>query len=110
MKTRRAASKPRRARAPRRKPAGDLARRQAALLRLSVEIGAAPDEAAICRSVVQGLHEGLGYGFLGIFLVDERTGDRVLHASVGWPEAPPHFRLPPGRGLSELPLQNGQIH
>jgi PAS domain S-box-containing protein len=100
----------RRAAAPRRKPAEDLARRLAALLRLSVEIGAAPDEGAICRSVVQGLHEGLGYGFLGIFLVDARTGDRVLEASVGWPDAPPRFRLPPGRGLSELPLQNGKLH
>ena len=112
MKARRAprAPKPRTAGQPRRKPADEVARRLAALLRLSVEIGAAPDEAAICRSVVQGLHEGLGYGFLGIFLVDERTGDRVLEASVGWPDAPPRFRLAPGRGLSELPLQNGQLH
>jgi PAS domain S-box-containing protein len=112
VKARRAprAPKPRSAGQPRRKPADEVARRLAALLRLSVEIGAAPDEAAICRSVVQGLHEGLGYGFLGIFLVDERSGDRVLEASVGWPDAPPRFRLAPGRGLSELPLQNGQLH
>jgi PAS domain S-box-containing protein len=107
---RRVPQQPGRAAPRRRKPAGDLARRLAALLRLSVEIGAAPNEGAICRSVVQGLHEGLGYGFLGIFLVDERTGDRVLEASVGWPDAPPRFRIPPGRGLSELPLHNGQLH
>ena len=100
------AAKPRRA-APGK---GDLARRLAALLRLSVAIGSAPDEAAICRSVVQGLHEGLGYEFLGLFLVDPATGDRVLRASVGWPDAPAEFRLPPGRGLSELPLQNGELH
>ena len=98
------AAKPRRAA----RPAGDLARRLAALLRLTVEIGAAPDESAICRSVVAGLHEGLGYEFLGLFLVDPATGDRVLRASVGWPDAPAEFRLPPGRGLSELPLQNGE--
>ena len=98
--------------APRRpaRAKGDLARRLAALLRLSVEIGAAPDETAICRAVVTGLHEGLGYDFLGLFLVDEATGDRVLMASVGWPDAPARFRLAPGRGLSELPLQNGQMH
>ena len=89
---------------------GDLARRLAALLRLSVAVGAAPDEAAICRAVVDGLHEGLGYDFLGLFLVDAASGDRVLRASVGWPDAPLDFRLPPGRGLSELPLQNGELH
>jgi len=100
------AAKPR----PAVRPRGDLARRLAALLRLTVEIGAAPDESAICRSVVAGLHEGLGYEFLGLFLVDPATGDRVLKASVGWPDAPEDFRLPPGRGLSELPLVNGELH
>jgi PAS domain S-box-containing protein len=110
VKPRAAPLKRRPAARPRRKSGGDLARRLAALLRLSVEIGAAPDEEAICRSVVQGLHEGLGYGFLGLFLVDERSGDRLLKASVGWPDAPPDFRLPPGRGLSELPLLNGELH
>jgi len=105
----RAAARP----APAKRPAPprtDLARRLAALLRLSVDVGAATDEAAICRSVVAGLHEGLGYEFLGLFLVDEATGDRVLRASVGWPDAPADFRLAPGRGLSELPLQNGALH
>jgi len=91
-------------------PRSAHARRLAALLRLSVDVGAATDEAAICRSVVAGLHEGLGYEFLGLFLVDEATGDRVLRASVGWPDAPADFRLAPGRGLSELPLQNGALH
>ena len=91
-------------------PKGDLARRLAALLRLSVDVGAAPDEAAICRSVVRGLHEGLGYDFLGLFLVDAGSGDRVLKASVGWPDVPSGLRLPPGQGLSELPLVNGELH
>ncbi len=89
---------------------GELARRLGALLKLSVEIGAAPEERAICRTVVTGLNEGLGYDFLGLFLVDEASGDRVLMASVGWPDAPPGFRLPPGRGLTELPLVNGRLH
>jgi PAS domain S-box-containing protein len=111
MRSARSGTARRRSTAPApRKPKGDLARRLAALLRLSVDIGSAPDEAAICRSVVDGLHEGLGYDFLGLFLVDERTGDRVLTASFGWPDAPPEFRLPPGTGLSELPLQNGKLH
>ena len=58
MRARRAPVRGRGGARPRRRPKGDLARRLGALLRLSVEIGAAPDEGAICRSVVQGLHEG----------------------------------------------------
>ena len=38
-------------------PNGHAARRQAALLRLSAEIAAAPDEEEICRAVVNGLRD-----------------------------------------------------
>jgi hypothetical protein len=85
--------------------------REAALLRLSAEIAAAPDENAICQAVVTGLQDpALGYVFLGLFLVDDATGDRVLRASVGWPEAPPGWRLEPGQGLSDRPLHDGRLH
>jgi PAS domain S-box-containing protein len=99
----------------RRKPAarkanGNAPRRQAALLRLSAEIAAAPTEAEICRAVVHGLRDpALGYVFLGLFLVDEATGDRVLKASIGWPDVPPEWRVRPGQGLSERPLQDGRL-
>ncbi len=97
---------PRRARA-----AGIAARRQSALLRLSAQIAAALDEDAVCRSVVNGLHdEALGYDFLGVFLVDPATGDRVLRASIGWPGVPQSLRIPPGHGISERPLLDGQLH
>ena len=90
---------------------GHAARRQAALLRLSAEIAAAPDEQEICRAVVNGLRDpALGYVFLGLFLVDEPTGDRVLQASVGWPDAPTGWRVHAGQGLSERPLQDGKLH
>ena len=90
---------------------GSLARRQAALLRLSTGIAAAQDEAAIYRSVVNGLHdEALGYNFLGVFLLDEESGDRVLQASVGWPDVPDHWRVPHGRGVSERAIDDGQLH
>ncbi len=47
----------------------DVARRQAALLRLTAGIAAATDEADVYRSMVEGLHdEALGYNFLGAFL------------------------------------------
>jgi len=88
-----------------------LARRQSALLRLSAGIAAARDEAEVYRRVVDGLHdEALGYDFLGVFLVDEETGDRVLQASIGWQDIPENWRVHSGQGLSERPLFDGQLH
>lgn len=86
------------------------AQRKAALLRISAELAAALDEDEICERVVQGLHETLGYGFLGLLLLDENTGERALRASIGWPDAPDNWRVPPGQGLSERPLLDGQLH
>jgi GAF domain-containing protein len=89
----------------------DMARRQAALLRLTTAIAAATDETDVYRSMVNGLHdEALGYNFLGAFLLDDTTGDRVLQASVGWPDAPRDWRVHRGQGLSERALQDGQLH
>ena len=85
--------------------------RQAALLRLSTAIAAAQDEDAVYQSVVNGLHdEALGYNFLGVFLLDPETGDRVLQASVGWPDVPKEWRVHRGEGISERAIQDGQIH
>jgi len=82
--------------------------RLAALLRLSAELGASFDEVEICRHVVNGLHDTLGYDLLALMLVDQATGDRVLTASVGFEELP--GRLRPGQGLSERPLLDGGLH
>jgi PAS domain S-box-containing protein len=85
--------------------------RQSALLRLSTRIAAAQDEAGVCRSVVTGLHDdALGYEFVGVFLLEQGTGDRVLVASVGWSNVAADFRVAPGQGLSERPLLDGRIH
>jgi PAS domain S-box-containing protein len=87
------------------------ARRQSALLRLSTRIAAAHDEPAVCRSVVEGLHDrALGYDFIGVFLVDPETNDRVLGACVGWGDMPEGYRVSPGEGLSELAVQDGELH
>ncbi|HEY5220280.1 MAG TPA: response regulator, partial [Gemmatimonadaceae bacterium] len=48
--------------------------------------------------------------FLGVFLLDDATGDRVLLASVGWPDVPEGWRVHPGQGLSERPLHDGKLH
>jgi signal transduction histidine kinase/DNA-binding response OmpR family regulator len=84
------------------------ARRQAALQRLSAELAATLEEDEICRQVVDGLHDTLGYDYVALFLVEEATGDRVLVAQVGFPHSV--LRLPPGEGLSERPLLDGQLH
>ncbi len=86
------------------------ARRQAALVQLSVDLAAALDEEEICHRVVQRLHDTLGYAYQGIFLIDESTGDRVLCAGVGWPDAPTNWRIPPGQGVSERAILDGQLH
>lgn len=86
------------------------ARRQAALVRLSADLAATLDEDEICRRVVQRLHDMLGYAQQGIFLVDETTGERVCRASMGWPDAPADWRIPPGQGLTERALLDGQLH
>jgi PAS domain S-box-containing protein len=89
----------------------DIARRQAALLRLTTGIAAANDEAAVYRSMVNGLQdEALGYSFLGVFLVDPATGDRVLQASIGWPDVQDQWRVPKGEGLSQRALDDGKLH
>ncbi len=88
-----------------------LAHRQSALLRLSTGIAAAHDEDAVCASVVDGLHDdALGYNFIGVFLVDSDSGERVMRASVGWPGSHENYRVQPGRGLSERPMLDGKLH
>jgi len=102
-------------RPPRARPAkrrfSALAHRQSALLRLSTGIAGAPAEDAICHAVVEGLHdEALGYDFVGVFLVDPETGDRVMRAGIGWTDIPADLRLPRGQGLSARPLTDGRLH
>ena len=85
--------------------------RQAALLRLSEQIAAAHDEGEIYRSVVNGLCDpALGYDYVGVFLLDPATGERVMKARVGWANLPDEFRIPAGQGLSARPLQDGKLH
>ena len=92
-------------------PNGHIARRQAALLRLTTAIAAATDEHEVYQSVVDGLHdEALGYNFLGVFLVEPESGDRVLQASVGWKDVPTNWHVHPGEGLSEQAIQDGELH
>jgi len=86
----------------------DRAPWQDALFRLSAEVAATVEELDVCERVVKILRDTLGYDFVALLLVDESTGDRVLVASVGY-ENPPS-PIEPGKGLSEIPLSDGQLH
>ena len=91
-------------------PSSPMAHRQSALLRLSTAIAAAHDEADVCTAVVAGLHdEALGYDFLGIYLLDEETGERVLQASIGWPGAEAGMRVPAGAGISARAISERRL-
>ena len=84
--------------------------RQSALLRLSAEIAAALDEDAVCRRVVEGLRDdALGYNLIGMFLLDENTGERVLRACVGWKDVKVGMRIAPGHGLTEKALRSKKL-
>jgi PAS domain S-box-containing protein len=86
-------------------------RRHAALLRLSASIAEALDEDDVCARVVDGLHDrALGYDLLGLFLMDPETGERVLRASVGWPDATPGLRVPPDVGVSAQAIRTRALH
>ena len=94
-------------RTPRR---GSTAHRQAALLRLAVDLVSATDESQVCERLVDGLHdEALGYDFLGAFLLDD-SGDRVLRSSVGWPDVPKDWRVHAGQGLSDRAVKDAKLH
>ncbi|HTY06994.1 MAG TPA: GAF domain-containing protein [Gemmatimonadales bacterium] len=100
-----------RSRASRPTRVSHVARRQAALLRLSTGIAGAHDEAAIFDAVVNGLHdEALGYNFLALFLLDPGTRERVMLASVGWPGVHRGMRVAPSAGLSARAIADGQLH
>ncbi|HEY9385259.1 MAG TPA: response regulator [Gemmatimonadales bacterium] len=73
-------------------------------------MAASHSEQDVCRAVVAGLHdEALGYDFLGVFLLDQASGDRVLGAAVGWADIPADMRVPRGQGLSARPLEDGRL-
>jgi len=84
--------------------------RQAALFRISAELGTDADETQICQIVTHELHTSLHYSYVGVFLVEPETRARVLRAVSSDLPATPDLRLLPGQGISEQPLLTGQWH
>jgi PAS domain S-box-containing protein len=77
---------------------------------LSAAIASAQGESGVCRAVVEGLREdSLGYNFLGVFLLDGASGDRVLAAATGWDDIPAGMRVAAGQGLSARPITDRQL-
>ncbi len=86
------------------------AKRQAVLLQLSTDLAVALDEQDICKRAVHNLHDMLGFDYVSVYLVDEDSGDRVHQVGIGLPDQFIPECIPPGRGLSERPLLDGQLH
>lgn len=83
---------------------------QKALMHVSAELVAALEKEEICQRVVRSLHDDLGYDYVGIFLVDEGTGDCIPAAIAGWEIEPGGLQLPPGEELLEKLLTDKKIH
>ncbi len=52
----------------------------------------------------------LGYAFVGLFLVDDETGDCVLAERRGWETEPGSIRILPGEGMNKRPLLDGKLN
>jgi diguanylate cyclase (GGDEF)-like protein/PAS domain S-box-containing protein len=88
-----------------------LARRQAALFRLSTELAPLLDEAEIWQRVADGLHnEALGYTNLAALEWNPASGERIVRGNASYLESQIGTRIPPGYGLSEQSLLDGQLH
>ncbi len=87
----------------------ERAQRQDALYRVSTSLVAMQGERELCETVVRACREILGYPYLGIFLVDSETGDRVLSAQSGWDDAPTDWRIQPGEGISQKAIVTGEL-
>ena len=85
-------------------------KQQATLLQLSTELAIQLEEKSIGQKVVDCIHQKLGYDYLGFYLVDEDSGDRILQSSAGWPDNKEIARIPPGKGITELPILDGRLH
>ncbi len=85
------------------------AQRQEALYRVSTTLARVRGARELCQAVARAGGDILGYPYLGIFLIDPATGDRVLQAQAGWDDAPENWRLHPGEGLSEQATLTGEL-
>ena len=85
------------------------AKRQEALYRVSRTFAQVRGPQELCQAVVRAGHDILGHPSLGLFLLDPKTGDRVLQAQFGWEGVPAGWRIPPGEGLSDQAIVTGEL-
>lgn len=84
-------------------------RQQEALHRISTALARLDSPRELCETIVRAGREILGYPHMGIFLVDPKTGDRVLQAQSGWGDTPVGWRIPPGAGLTDQVVRTGEV-
>jgi len=83
---------------------------QRVLLDFSAELVNLLDEEEICQQVARILHDTFDYEFVGLFLLDEETGECNLAVTAGWENEPGSSRLPLGTGMIDGLVPNGKIH
>ncbi len=84
--------------------------RQKALSHLSADLAVNLEEEEVCQRVVRCIHDTLLFPYVGLLLLDEKTGELVLTAAVGWEMEPGSFQLPLREDLNEGALLDGKLH
>jgi len=84
--------------------------RQTALAGLSGGFAANISEDEICNELVYHLNQIPGYEYVAVYLLDDNTGDRVLRALASHEGLPAALTIPPGEGLTDPPILDGQLH
>ncbi len=84
--------------------------REAALAQLSGGFTATYNETQICDELIERLQSVQGYDFVAVFIVDQVSGNRILHTEALKEELNSSPVLRPGEGLSERPLLDGKLH
>ena len=84
--------------------------REAAIAQLGKGFTTTYNETQICAELIERLQSVHGYDYVAVFIVDQSTGNRILHTESLKDELPPTPVLRPGEGLSERPILDGKLH
>jgi PAS domain S-box-containing protein len=85
------------------------AQRQAALYQISTTLARVRGVQETCEAVARAMRDALNYPNLEIFLLDPKTGDRVLQVQFGADNVQKNWRIPPGEGVSEKAILTGKL-
>lgn len=83
---------------------------EAALAQLSAGFTATHNETQIFNELIERLRAVHGYDFVGVFMVEPSSRNRILQTESLKEELNSTQVLRPGEGLSERPLLDGKLH